>query len=107
MHLVLWVLLFATGLTAAASAQVPPVYDLQNIVQRGVLRVALTHFDLPAFHWRDNAEFKGPEVEFVRQIAQALGVGIDFDDRPKSFDEVIGAVATGADDIGISKSSQT
>jgi polar amino acid transport system substrate-binding protein len=89
------------------AAQSAPPRDLQDIVAAKVLRVALTHFDLPAFHWSAKGTFEGPEMELARQIAKALGIGIDFIDTPASFDDVVGAVADGRADIGISKLSQT
>jgi polar amino acid transport system substrate-binding protein len=100
-------LFLAAGLSVGAAAQPAPSRDLKNIVDGGVLRVALTRFDLPAFHWRNEGSFAGPEIDLARQIARALGVGVDFIDSPTSFDAVVDAVADGQADIGISKLSQT
>ena len=89
-------------------APAPGTRDLQSIVESKVLRVALTRFDLPSFHVRgSDAELVGPEVEMAQQIARALGVKVEFIDKAESFDAVVGLVAAGRADIGISKLSQT
>ena len=103
----LTLVLAAILLPGFAQAQPGPAYDLQNIIKNGVLRVAVTRFDLPAFHWRENGELQGPEIEFARQIARALEIKIEFVDTPDSFNGVVDAVAAGDADIGISKLSQT
>ena len=90
-----------------AAAQSTPSRDLKTIVDGGVLRVAVTRFNLPAFHWRSEGSLAGPEIELGRQIARALGVGVEFIDEAPSFDAVVDAVAQGQADIGISKLSQT
>ncbi len=100
-------LLLVVAMVGEAATQPAPSRDLKAIVDRGVLQVALTRFDLPAFHWRDGASFAGPEIELARQLARALGVAVKFVDDPPSFDAVIDAVASGRADIGISKLSQT
>jgi len=49
--------------------------DLRSIIDTKVLRVAVTHFDLPAFHvHRSDGRLIGAEIEMAQQIAQALGV---------------------------------
>jgi len=82
--------------------------DLQSIVDAKVLRVAVTRFDLPAFHThRIDGKLVGAEIEMAQQIAQALGVGLEFIENADSFDAVVDLVASGSADIGISKLSQT
>jgi polar amino acid transport system substrate-binding protein len=96
------------GITTGASAESLPTRDLKTILDRGLLRVSMTRFDLPAFHWRTaGGRLVGPEIELGRQIARALGVEIEFIDDAASFDGVVEAVAKGQADIGISKLSQT
>ena len=100
-------LLLAAAMLGDAAAQPAPSRDLKTIVDRGTLQVALTRFDLPAFHWRSGELFAGPEIELARQLARALGVAVNFLDDAPSFDSVIDTVASGRADIGISKLSQT
>ena len=80
----------------------------QEIMAAGTLRIALTRFDLPAFHQRrPDGTIAGPEIQLARQIAGALNVIPTFLDDAPSFDGVVDSVATGRADIGISKLSQT
>ncbi len=92
---------------SAAQGQPSPARDLKAIRDAGVLRVALTRFDLPAFHWQAKGELTGPEIALARQIATALGVEVSFVADAPSFDAVVDTVAAGRADIGISKLSQT
>jgi len=82
--------------------------DLRSIVEAKVLRVAVTRFDLPAFHVRGpDGTLLGPEIEMAQQIGRALEVKIEFLDDADSFDAVVDFVAAGRADIGVSKLSQT
>ena len=82
--------------------------DSHTIIARGTIRVAITKFDLPAFHWRGaSGELLGPEIELARVIGRLLRVGVVFVDDCPTFDAVIDAVASGRADIGLSKLSQT
>jgi ABC-type amino acid transport substrate-binding protein len=82
--------------------------DSAEIVARGLIRVAVTKFDLPAFHWRQaNGDLAGPEIELTRLVGRLLKVGVQFIDDSPTFDSVIDAVARGRADIGVSKLSQT
>ena len=78
------------------------LHDLQSIVDAKVLRVALTRFDLPAFHMRKpDGMLTGAEIEMAEQIGRALGMKVEFIDEANSFDAVVDLVAAGRADIGI------
>jgi polar amino acid transport system substrate-binding protein len=86
----------------------PRPKDSQAIIARGIINVAITKFDLPAFHWRDShGDLVGSEIELARLIGRLLKVGVQFIDDCPTFDAVIEAVASGKADIGVSKLSQT
>jgi polar amino acid transport system substrate-binding protein len=91
----------------AAMAQPGAPHDIVSIRSAGVLRVAITNFDLPGFRTRDGQVLSGPEVDLAHQIAAVLGVTVRFVDTASSFDTVIDHIAEGRADIGISKLSQT
>ena len=96
--------LFGAGTAAPGDA----ARDLQSIVDAKVLRVALTRFDLPAFHTRHaDGMLAGVEIDMAQQIGRALGIDVAFTDDADSFDGVVDLVASGRADIGISKLSQT
>jgi ABC-type amino acid transport substrate-binding protein len=85
-----------------------PARDLQSIIDSGLLRVAVTRFDLPSFHsLRPDGTLSGAEVEMARQIGRAMGIKVEFIKDADSFDAVVDLVAGGRADIGISKLSQT
>lgn len=104
-----WMATLFTGaaLSTVAAAQSAPMSDLLAIRASGVLRVAITSFDLPAFHRLANGQLEGPEIDLARQIADALSIKLEIVSDAKSFDGVVDAVAGGQADIGISKLSQT
>jgi polar amino acid transport system substrate-binding protein len=82
--------------------------DLPLIKSAGILRVAITHFDIPPFHQRrPNGGFTGKDIEYIQQLGDALKVKIAYVDSPPTFDAVVETVAKGHADIGISKLSQT
>jgi polar amino acid transport system substrate-binding protein len=100
--------LIATGLPARAGAQpAPPPHDLSIIVKSGVLRIATTNYDLPAFRWKDGQSFIGPEIDLANGLATAMGVRVEFVPEATSFNGVVDLVAEGKADIGINKLSQT
>lgn len=94
---------------AQESAEHPAaIRDLRSIVDAKVLRVAVTRFDLPAFHVRrPDGTLAGAEIDMAEQIGRALGVKVEFIDDADSFDAVVDLVATDRSDIGLSKLSQT
>ncbi len=107
-QLVLGLILLGTLLSISAAYAQDRPKDSQAIIARGTIRVAITKFDLPAFHWRDaKGELAGPEIELTRLIGRLLKVGVEFVDDCPTFDSIIDAVASGRADIGVSKLSQT
>ncbi|MFM9967690.1 MAG: substrate-binding periplasmic protein [Burkholderiales bacterium] len=92
----------------AAEPAATGVKDIKAIIARGTIRVAITKFNLPAFHWRKkDGEADGPEITLARAIGRLLKVGVELVDDCATFDAVIDAVASGRADIGVSKLSQT
>jgi polar amino acid transport system substrate-binding protein len=82
--------------------------DFQSIKAGGLLRVAITHFDIPPFHERQpNGTFVGKDIEFIKELGDALRVKVAYVDSPPTFDAVVQTVADGQADIGLSKLSQT
>jgi ABC-type amino acid transport substrate-binding protein len=95
-------------LTSSVSAQPAPARDLQSIVENGVLRVAMTRFDLPPFHWvRRDGTAHGMDVDFVNKLAAALKIKAVIASDIATFDGTIAAIANGQADIAMSKLSQT
>jgi polar amino acid transport system substrate-binding protein len=100
--------LLAFSLTSFAQDENNAVNDLPVIKSSGILRVAITHFDIPPFHQRRaDGTFFGKDIDYIKQLGDALKVKIAFVDSPPTFDAVVTTVAKGRADIGISKLSQT
>jgi polar amino acid transport system substrate-binding protein len=82
--------------------------EIQDIIDRGYLIVAMFKEDVPPFFMKDrHGNFVGLDVEIARKIAESLGVGIKFHRESRTFDQVVDTVAQGEADIGISKLSYT
>jgi polar amino acid transport system substrate-binding protein len=90
------------------SPRLAAIHDLKSIIDAKVLRVAVTHFDLPGFHTHgSDGTIRGVEIGLAEEIGRALGVKVEVIDDADTFDAVIDLVATDRADIGISKLSQT
>ncbi|MFO7030020.1 peptidoglycan-binding protein [Limnospira fusiformis CCALA 023] len=82
--------------------------DIQKIIDRGELIVAINQEDSPPFFAEDvDGELIGLDVEIAREIAHSLGVKVRFDRSAKTFNEVVNRVYKGDADMAISKLSQT
>jgi polar amino acid transport system substrate-binding protein len=105
-------LVLAGGWSFIALAQEPRPgagsRDIGDIVAAGKLRVAMTNFDVPPFHWvrRDGTAY-GIDVDFSHKLAAALNVEAAIISDISTFDDTVKAVTDGRADIAVSKLSQT
>lgn len=82
--------------------------DLPEILESGVLRVAMLNTDeLPFFYHNEEGEFVGIDVELLALMEQALGVEVEIIREPNTFDSVVDWVAQGRADLGMSYLSIT
>lgn len=82
--------------------------DLQKILNRKELRVAMHKFDRPPFFMElADGSLGGIDVELAREIGAFIGVPVRFIRTANSFDEVVDQVADGRADVAISKLSMT
>jgi len=91
----------------AAAQPVEPRADLQDIAERGNLRVAVPDFDSRPFFDKAGGRPEGLDIELAQAIATELEVKVVFDRSPKSFNEAVQLVAQGAADLAICKLSRT
>ena len=92
----------------ASILESPGGRDLRRIVADGVIRVAMTKFDIPPFHQRrPDGTLYGKDIDFINKLALALNIKVAIFDDSTSFDGVVEAVANGRADIGVSKLSQS
>lgn len=84
----------------------PP--DIQKIISRGKLIVALYDQDTPPFFMQDaTGHLSGYDVDLARHLASALGVTVEFHRNANTYDGVVEEVAKGDADIAISLLSIT
>lgn len=81
--------------------------DVARVMQRGELVVAMLGTDSPPFFQMKEGKLVGTDVRMAQQLAAELKVPLRIDRGPASFDEVVGRVASGRADMGISKLSRT
>ena len=83
----------------------PP--DLLGIAARGKLIVAMTSFDNAPFYSVKDGHLEGIDVDLSNDIAEALGVEVEFDRSAETFNDVVAKVKNGEADIAVSKISRT
>lgn len=72
--------------------------------KEGVLVVA-TSADFPPYEFVENNEYAGIDIEIAKAIGEKLGLKVQIEDM--KFDTIIGAVASGKADVGMSGISVT
>jgi polar amino acid transport system substrate-binding protein len=72
---------------------------LDDIQDRGVLRVGMTLQFPPQMYRDDSGEPAGYDVELVKQMAADLGTGVELDIQDQEFDGLIPALLAGQVDI--------
>ncbi len=84
----------------------PP--DIQRIMNRGKIIVAVHREDFSPFFMQDKTgRFYGLDVSLAQDIGRRLGVGVKFNRKAETFDEVIDIVARREADVAISYLSRT
>lgn len=82
--------------------------DIQAILDRGELIVAMTEADQPPFYYvGPDGQLAGLDAALARDIASRLGVRASFNRSSRSFNELVQLVARGGADVAISKLSRT
>lgn len=91
-----------------AAGQEPLSSDMARIQQRGRLVVAMASRDAYPFFMRTaRGDETGYDIDMARDIAARLGVGVTFNRKAATFDEVIDLVARKEADLAISELTAT
>jgi len=101
---------FFCGAVPLAAEQQPVQYpqDIQRIIDRGELRVAMLGIDMyPLFYTALDGSVRGSDVTLSEQIAKELGVRLRIIRTEKTFDGVVDTVVRGDADMAISFISMT
>ncbi|WRH65278.1 MAG: transporter substrate-binding domain-containing protein [Planktothrix sp. GU0601_MAG3] len=93
------------GLTTASASFSP---DLQTIVDRNQLIVAIIGVDIPPFFVENQqGNLTGSDIKIAQDLATALGVSLKIDRTAKTFNDVVDIINSRKADLGVSKLSQT
>ncbi|WP_179228655.1 substrate-binding periplasmic protein [Leptolyngbya ohadii] len=84
---------------------IPP--DVERILKRGKLIVAMLNQDNPPFFMMRQGQLEGSDVEVARSIAEQLGVSVEFNRSARTFDQVVQTVYQRDADLAVSKLSRT
>lgn len=98
---------------AVATSEIMPIEnnyskDIQDIIAKGKLIVAVLKIDNPPFFMSTpDGKLDGIDIELSEKIAKELGVTLEINRTAQTYDEVVNLVATGKADLGVSKLSYT
>ncbi len=85
-----------------------PANEIQDIIKRGKLVVAMYSKDAPPFYFVDkNNQLTGFDVVLIEGFAKLLGVPVEFDRSANFLDDIITKVQNHDADVAISKLSMT
>jgi ABC-type amino acid transport substrate-binding protein len=90
---------------AAALAAMPP--DIERILQRGQLVVAVLGQDNAPFFVQRQGQLSGLDIQLAQALADQLGVELEVVRSPQTFDQVVDTVYAQKADLAISKISRT
>ncbi|PSN10198.1 amino acid ABC transporter substrate-binding protein [filamentous cyanobacterium CCT1] len=83
----------------------PP--DVQRILERGKLTVAVLGQDNAPFFMNAQGQLNGLDIQLAQALADQLGVSLDITRSAQTFDQVVDAVYGQKADLAISKISRT
>jgi len=82
-------------------------HDLQRILERGYLVVAMPDSNFSPFFFERNGKLMGVDVDMAEGLGKSLGVEVRFVRTAKTFDDAVGQVVNGEADIAWCKLSRT
>jgi len=92
----------------AAAGEIPTSPEMQRILNRGKIIVAMHNDDGYPFYMKSKeGRLTGFDVDMAYDIASRLGVIVEFNRKARTFDEVVDIVAKREADLGISQLSVT
>ncbi|MGD8851960.1 MAG: transporter substrate-binding domain-containing protein [Gammaproteobacteria bacterium] len=95
-----WLLLVCNPAVVAGESTFP---DIQRILDAGALRVAIRDKDTPpVIMIGDDGTVTGAEADLARDLAEKMGVAVEFVRTAETYDGVIEVVARREADLGIS-----
>ena len=82
--------------------------DIAGIINRGVLRVAITAVDQPPFYFTGkDGRLVGYDIDLATKMAEELGVRLVITREAPAFNDLVTLVSSGKADLAVSKLSRT
>ena len=82
--------------------------DIDGILSRGVLRVAITAVDQPPFYFvGKDGRLTGYDIDLAAKMAEELGVRLEITRDAPAFNDLVTLVSSGRADLAVSKLSRT
>lgn len=102
-------LVFTFFLTFIQPANAVEIEYIQNIIDRGFIRVGIPPYNTPPFYYIDEKsnELAGYDIEIAKNFAERLGVKIEFDRKSKSFNDLVRRAGANEVDFAIGKLGTT
>lgn len=96
-------------LTFIQPANAVEIEYIQNIIDRGFIRVGIPPYNTPPFYYIDEKsnELAGYDIEIAKNFAERLGVKIEFDRKSKSFNDLVRRAGANEVDFAIGKLGTT
>ncbi|HYM04310.1 MAG TPA: ABC transporter substrate-binding protein [Stellaceae bacterium] len=93
---------------AGEARRAPLAPDIQRILDRGTLVVAVAGTDMPPFVVTSaDGSLAGDDVALAQGMARALGVAVSFNRQASGADDIIALLASGDADLALSRLSVT
>ena len=93
---------------SAYSQESPLAPEIQRIIDRGKLVVAIHSKDQPPFFFvGTDQQLTGLDIDIAKGIAEELGVSVEFNRDAQAFNDLVDIVDSGEADMAISKLSRT
>lgn len=82
--------------------------DIDGIISRGVLKVAITAVDQPPFYFvGKDGRLTGYDIDLAAKMAEELGVRLEISREAPAFNDLVTLVSSGKADLAVSKLSRT
>ena len=94
-----------SGIVLPDLPSLPP--EIERILERGKLRVAVLGRDNSPFFIKKEGELKGLDLQLAEALAEQLGVTLEVTRSAQTFDQVVDTVYGRGADMAISKISRT
>lgn len=103
------ILLVATFfLTFLQPANAAEIEYIQNIIERGFIRVGIPPTNsAPLYYLDENNELAGYDIEIAKNFAERLDVEVEFDRKSKSYNDLVRRAGTNEVDLAIGALSTT